>query len=60
MDHSYESAKGDLECLMKYFPDTLILGDDVLYWKGVAKAVKEIVKEHALVAWQKTGAVTDE
>jgi predicted O-methyltransferase YrrM len=46
MDHSYESAKGDLECLMKYFPDTLILGDDVLYWKGVAKAVKEIVKEH--------------
>ena len=46
MDHSYESAKGDLECLMKYFPDTLILGDDVLYWKGVATAVKEIVKEH--------------
>ena len=48
MDHSYESAKGDLECLMEYFPDTLILGDDVLYWKGVAKAVKEIVKEHNL------------
>ena len=46
MDHSYESAKGDLECLMKYFPDTIILGDDVLYWKGVAKAVKEIVKEY--------------
>ena len=46
MDHSYESAKGDLECLMKYFPDTLILGDDILYWKGVAKAVKEIVKAH--------------
>lgn len=48
MDHSYESAKGDLECLMEYFPDTLILGDDILYWKGVAKAVKEIVKEHNL------------
>ena len=24
MDHSYESAKGDLVMLMKYFPDTLI------------------------------------
>ena len=26
MDHSYESAKGDLKLLMKYFPDTLKIG----------------------------------
>ena len=48
MDHSYESAKGDLIELIKYFPDTLILGDDILYWKGVAQAVKEIMKEYKL------------
>ena len=48
MDHSYESAKGDLVELMKYFPDTLILGDDILYWKGVAQAVKETMKEYKL------------
>ena len=48
MDHSYESAKGDLKLLMKYFPETLILGDDILFWPGVAKAVKEIVREHKL------------
>lgn len=48
MDHSYESAKGDLKLLMKYFPDTLILGDDILYWKGVAQAVKEIVREYKI------------
>lgn len=48
MDHSYESAKGDLKLLMKYFPDTLILGDDILYWKGVAQAVKEIIREYKI------------
>ena len=48
MDHSYESAKGDLQLLMHYFPDTIILGDDIFYWAGVARAVKEIVFEHKI------------
>lgn len=48
MDHSYESAKGDLQMLMHYFPNTVILGDDIFYWAGVAKAVKEIVYEHKI------------
>jgi len=45
MDHSYDSAKLDLELLLKYFPNKLILGDDILFWPGVAKAVKEIIYE---------------
>lgn len=43
MGHSYEEVIDDLKVLMKYFPDVLILGDDILYWKGVAQAVKETV-----------------
>lgn len=46
MDHSYESAKGDLKILMDHFSDVLILGDDILYWSGVAKAVKETVHDY--------------
>lgn len=46
MDHSYEAVIDDLKVLMKYFPETLILGDDILYWPGVARAVKEITSEY--------------
>ena len=45
MDHSYDSAKLDLQLLLKYFPNKLILGDDILFWPGVAKAVKEVIYE---------------
>lgn len=48
MDHSYESAKGDLELLMKYFPNKLILGDDILYWRGVAKATRETIHKYKI------------
>lgn len=48
MDHSYESVKGDLELLMKYFPNKLILGDDIFYWNGVAKAVKETIHKYKI------------
>ena len=45
MDHSYKEVKQDLQTIFKYFPNTLILGDDILYWDGVKQAVNEIEKE---------------
>ena len=45
MDHSYNAVKDDLNMLFKCFPDTLILGDDILYWDGVRQAVNEIKEE---------------
>lgn len=46
MGHSYEEVIDDLKVLMKYFPDVLILGDDIFHWKGVAQAVKETVRKY--------------
>ena len=46
MDHSYDAVKADLKMLYKCFPNTLILGDDILYWDGVRKAVNEIKTEY--------------
>lgn len=46
MDHSYKEVKKDLQTLFKYYPNTLILGDDILYWDGVKQAVDEIQKEY--------------
>ena len=46
MDHSYKACRGDLDALMTHFPQTLILGDDVMHWPGVARAVKEVVDEY--------------
>jgi len=46
MDHTYDSVKGDLKALHDSFPNTLIVGDDIKYHKGVGKAVKEFIDEH--------------
>ena len=46
MDHTYDSVKGDLKALHDSFPNTLIIGDDIKYHKGVGKAVKEFIDEH--------------
>ena len=48
MGHSYEEVIDDLKVLMKYFPDVLILGDDIFHWKGVAQAVKETVTKYKI------------
>lgn len=42
MGHSYEEVLADLEVIIPAFPDTIIVGDDYLYWPGVKKAVLEI------------------
>jgi hypothetical protein len=44
MGHSYDEVKGDLVPLMKYYKDVPLLGDDILHWEGVARAVKECVR----------------
>lgn len=41
MGHSYEEVLADLEVIIPAFPDTIIVGDDYLYWPGVRKAVLE-------------------
>ena len=43
MDHEYEPVLGDLKEICKYFPDVPIIGDDILYHKGVGRAVKEFL-----------------
>ena len=48
MDHSYKEVKKDLQTLFKYYPKTLILGDDILYWDGVKQAVNEIQDEYSV------------
>jgi len=48
MDHSYKEVKKDLQTLFKYYPNTLILGDDILYWDGVKQAVNEIQTEFTI------------
>ena len=41
MDHTYKSVIGDLSAIFNAFPNTLIVGDDIKYHKGVGQAVKE-------------------
>ena len=41
MGHSYEEVINDLKIIIKSFPETIIIGDDYLYWSGVKKAVIE-------------------
>tara|TARA_Y100001954_G_C15810129_1_gene604756 strand:- start:309 stop:1652 length:1344 start_codon:yes stop_codon:yes gene_type:complete len=41
MGHSYEDVIADLNVIIKVFPNTIIVGDDYLYWPGVKKAVLE-------------------
>lgn len=49
MGHTYNEVKGDLVPLMKCYKDVPILGDDILHhWEGVARAVKECVREHRI------------
>lgn len=49
MGHTYNEVKGDLVQLIKYYSDVAILGDDILHhWEGVARAVKECVREHRI------------
>ena len=43
MDHEYEPVLSDLKEICKYFPDVPIIGDDILYHKGVGRAVKEFL-----------------
>ena len=47
MDHTYDSVIGDLKAVHSAFPNTLIVGDDIKYHKGVGKAVKEFIEEHS-------------
>ena len=42
MGHSYEEVIADLKVIVPAFPNTIIIGDDYLYWPGVKKAVLEI------------------
>lgn len=47
MGHTYNEVKGDLVPLMRCYKDVPILGDDILHhWEGVARAVKECVRDH--------------
>lgn len=49
MGHTYNEVRGDLVPLMKCYKDVPILGDDILHhWEGVARAVKECVREHRI------------
>ena len=41
MGHSYEEVIEDLKVIIPSFPNTIIVGDDYLYWPGVKKAVLE-------------------
>jgi hypothetical protein len=42
MGHSYEEVIDDLKVITQAFPETIIIGDDYLFWTGVKKAVVEI------------------
>ena len=42
MGHSYEEVIDDLTVITQAFPETIIIGDDYLFWTGVKKAVVEI------------------
>ena len=47
MGHTYNEVRGDLAVLMKYYPDVLTLGDDILHHRdGVARAVKDCVMQN--------------
>ena len=43
MDHKYESVKGDLETIYKYFPSVPIVGDDPLAYSGTKRALFEFI-----------------
>lgn len=45
MDHKYESVKGDLNMIYKYFPRVPIVGDDPDAYAGTKKALFEFIVE---------------
>ena len=45
MDHKYESVKGDLNIIYKYFPRVPIVGDDPDAYAGTKKALFEFIVE---------------
>ena len=45
MDHEYDPVKKDLGILTKYYPQTVIVGDDMKYHHGVDQAVNEMGKK---------------